>query len=160
MPRAKKFVLPYDGDPYKSGTTKKSTHRGTRSEEAMERKRKKAIAHREAKEAATQQREDGELLDSDVVDIPPKVDEPQVQVAENASLEVIAGCLPRKATRRGKRSEAAMERKRKRAIAHREAKEAAMERKRKRVIAHREAQQAALQQVEDGELLDTQVIVA
>ncbi|KAG2341204.1 hypothetical protein BDR05DRAFT_965574 [Suillus weaverae] len=138
MPKAKKFVLPYDGDPYNSGTTNK-THRGMRSEEAMERKRRKAIAHREAKQAALQQCEDGELLDSDVVDVPPSVDEPQAQVivAEDALLEVLA--RPRK-TRRGKRSEEAMERKRRKAIAHREAK------------------QAALQQCEDGELLDSNVV--
>ncbi|KAG1820854.1 uncharacterized protein BJ212DRAFT_1477950 [Suillus subaureus] len=132
MPRAKKLVeVPYDGDPYKSGTTKKKTRRGMRSEEALERKRKKAIAHREAREAkqaALLQRKEGKLLDSDVVDTPPKVDESQAQViaAEDALVEVIAG-------RRTSSEDA------------------------KRAIAHREA---ALQQVEDGELLDPQVIVA
>lgn len=111
MPRAKKFVLPYDGDPYKSNTRQKRKHKGKPSEEAMERKRKKAIAHREAKEAALQQpHNDGELLDPNVVNVPPDVDEPQAQVIvdENGLREVIDGSQPRE-RRTPKRSEEAME---------------------------------------------------
>lgn len=111
MPRAKKFVLPYDGDPYKSNTRQKRKHKGKPSEEAMERKRKKAIAHREAKEAALQQpHNDGELLDPNVVNVPPDVDEPQAQVIvdENGLREVIDGSQSRE-RRRPKRSEEAME---------------------------------------------------
>lgn len=70
-----------------------------RVEEVIERKRNRAIAymHKAASQAVLQPSKDGEVLDSDVVDVPPNVDvvgpQARVIVAEDALplAEVIAG---------------------------------------------------------------------
>lgn len=101
MPRNRKIVLPYDGDPYKPGSTKQKRRRGMRVEEVVERKgmrveevieRKRnraAYMHKAARQARLQQSKDGEVLDSDVVDALPNIDVDDPQAEDAMPLQLI-----------------------------------------------------------------------